>query len=120
VSELRFVADENLNERLVVALQRRVPGLDLLRVRDARRIGRSDADLLDWAAAEGRVLMTHDARTVPPAALTRVREGTAMPGVIVIDDRAAARVTIDDLALLVELATAEDLRDRIVFVPLQG
>lgn len=120
MSALRFVADENLNERLVLALLRRLPDLDLLRVREARRTGRTDPDLLDWAATEGRILLTHDARTVPPAAFSRVRAGLQMPGVIVIDDLAAARTVIDDVALLVEFSTLEDLHDRVVFVPLRA
>lgn len=120
MSTLRFVADESLNERFVLALLRRLPDLDLLRVRDARRTGRTDADLLDGSAAEGRILLTPDARTVPPAAFSRVRAGPRMPGVIVIDDLAAARTVIDDVALLVEIGTPEDLRDRVVFVPLRS
>lgn len=120
MSGLRLVGDENLNERFVLAVLRRVPGLDLVRVRDVGRAGLTDADLLDWVADEGRVLVTHDARTVPSAALARVRDGVPMPGVIVIDDRAAARTVVDDLALLAQLATPEDLRDRVVFVPLRG
>lgn len=99
---------------------RRLPDIDLLRVRDARRIGRSDAEILDWAAAEERVLVTHDARTVPSAAAARVRTGLRMPGEIVIDDLAGARAVIDDVMLLAELGTPDDLRDCVVFVPLRS
>ena len=68
MSRVLFVADENLNERLVLALLRRVPQLDVVRVRDTSRAGSTDPDLLEWAAEEGRVLITHDARSMPSAA----------------------------------------------------
>jgi uncharacterized protein with PIN domain len=119
VTAPRFVADENLNERLVLALVRRVPGVDIVRVRDVGRTGRTDADLLEWAATQDRVVITHDLRTMPRAAYARVVADGPMPGVLVVPDDAAPQSVIDDLALIAEVGTPDEWRDRVVFLPLR-
>jgi hypothetical protein len=46
-----------------------------------------DPDILEWAAGEGRVLLSHDVSTVPPVAYQRVGDGKPMPGVFILPDR---------------------------------
>jgi hypothetical protein len=118
VSGLRFVADENLDERLVVAVLRRVDGCDVVRVRDVGRVGRSDADLLKWAARHGRIVITHDVRTMPNAAYARVASRTRMPGVLIVPSGVSSSGVVDDLVLIAEAGVPEDFRDRVVFLPL--
>lgn len=59
---LRFAADENFNNDIVRGLRRRKPNLDVVRVQEAGLSGAVDPDVLEWAAREGRVLLTHDVR----------------------------------------------------------
>ena len=56
---LRFAADENFNNDIVRGLRRRKPELDIVRVQEAGLSGAVDPDVLEWAAREGRVLLTH-------------------------------------------------------------
>lgn len=79
---MRFLIDENFDNRILAGLLRRRPKLDAVRVQDAGLIGAEDPVILAWAAAEGRVLLTHDIATIPPFAYERVLAGDAMPGVI--------------------------------------
>jgi len=58
-----------------------------------------DPPILAWAAENNRVLLTHDRATMPAFAYARVSAGQPMPGVFVVDDRAAIGQTIDDLLL---------------------
>lgn len=51
----------------------RLPGLDLVRVQDAGLSGALDPDVLEWAAREKRVLLTHDFDTLIGRAWARVR-----------------------------------------------
>jgi len=118
VSALRFVADENLDERLVIAVLRRVDGWDVVRVRDVGRVGGSDADLLKWAARQGRIVITHDVRTMPNAAYARVSARTRMPGVLIVPSGVPSRGVVDDLVLIAEAGVPADFRDRVVFLPL--
>jgi hypothetical protein len=69
---LRRVSDENFAEAIVKGLVRRCPKLDLVRSRDEGLLGADDPGLLAWAAANQRVLLTHDRQTMPGHAYDRV------------------------------------------------
>ena len=70
---LRLLADENFNGRILRALLRRIPDLDVMRAQDGPLYGASDPALLQFAADEGRVLLTHDTETLVGYAWERVR-----------------------------------------------
>ncbi len=53
---LKFLADEDFNNRIVRGLLRRQPDLDIVRVQDVALRGASDAVVLAWAAQEDRIL----------------------------------------------------------------
>ena len=57
---LRLATDEDFNGDIIRALRTRLAGLDLLRAQDAGKMHTPDPQVLEWAAAEGRVLLTHD------------------------------------------------------------
>jgi len=62
---LRLIADENLNGAIVRGLLAREPELDLVRTQDVGFSGIDDQEILEWAASEGRVVLTQDIRTMP-------------------------------------------------------
>ena len=57
---LKLVSDENFNADILRGLYRRRPDLDVVRVQDIGLSATPDPDILAWAAAEGRILLTHD------------------------------------------------------------
>jgi predicted nuclease of predicted toxin-antitoxin system len=61
---LRFAADENFNNNIIRGLLRRQPELDIVRVQDVGLRGADDPTVLEWAAQEGRILLTHDVATI--------------------------------------------------------
>jgi predicted nuclease of predicted toxin-antitoxin system len=61
---LPLSTDEDFNNRILRGLLRRMPDLDVTRVQDVGLSGSEDPDVLEWAAGEGRVLLTHDASTM--------------------------------------------------------
>jgi hypothetical protein len=77
---LRLASDENFNGAVVRGLFRRQPGLDLIRVQDVGLRQTPDSDILEWAANQGRVVLSHDVSTVPPVSYQRVADGKPMPG----------------------------------------
>src|SRR5437016_10400269 len=97
---LRLVSDENLNGTIVRGMLRRQPELDLVRVQDVGLAETPDAEILEWAASQGRVLLSHDVSTVPPAAHRRVADGKPMPGVFIVPDRMPIGQAIDELLFL--------------------
>jgi hypothetical protein len=81
--------------------------------------GSSDADVLAYAAAEQRVVLTHDVSTLIGNAFQRVRAGIAMPGVIAVAQSMRVGLAIDDLVLIVECADQEDCRNQVWYLPLR-
>lgn len=62
---MRFAADENFHNDILRGLQRRQPDLDIVRIQDTEIYQSDDAKVLEWVAQEGRILLTHDVRTMP-------------------------------------------------------
>jgi hypothetical protein len=115
---LRLLSDENFDGNIVRGLFRRSPEIDLLRVQDVGLQQVSDPSILEWAAVEGRILLTHDRRTVPRFAFERVAEGKRMPGVFVVDDRMPIGQAIDELLLAVKYGHESDWNDLVTYFPL--
>jgi len=115
---LPLIADEDFNGRIIRGLRRRVAALDLVRVQDIGRMGAEDAELLEWAAREGRVLVTHDANTMTWHAYARVAAGDPMAGVIVAAQDLPIGVIIEDLVLIAECTETVDWQGQVVFLPL--
>lgn len=78
--KVRFLADENVDVDIVLGLKRRVDDVDIVRVQDVGLRTQDDPAILPWAADEGRVLVSHDLRTVPDFAFERVVAGLACQG----------------------------------------
>src|SRR5260370_30503238 len=97
---LSFALDENFNLRIVSGLLRRLPAADLVRVQDAGLGGADDPTVLEWAAREGRVLLTHDVNTLTAFAYERTAKGLPMPGVFEVSLQVPISVAIEDILFL--------------------
>jgi predicted nuclease of predicted toxin-antitoxin system len=81
LQECRFLTDENIHPEVVAWL--RAAGCDVLDVKEAGLAGADDVSLLRRAAAEGRVMLTHDsdfgtlaiAAAEPTAGIVYLRPG---------------------------------------------
>jgi hypothetical protein len=115
---LLLVADENFNNDIVRGLLRKKPDLDIVRVQDVGLRGAEDPVILEWAANEGRLVLTHDAATMAYYAYERVKRGLSMPGVIeVVDDLPLGQV-IEDLLLLAEYSNKGEWESQVIYLPL--
>jgi len=99
---LRLATDENLNGDIVRGLFRRNSEVDIVRIQDVGLLGADDPRVLAWAAAEKRILVTHDGRTAPRYANQRVSAGRPMPGVFIVPRSLSVGHAIEDLLLLCE------------------
>lgn len=57
---LRLLADEDFNNQIVRGILRRRPEIDIVRVQDVGLSETDDRVILEWAAQQGRILLTHD------------------------------------------------------------
>jgi predicted nuclease of predicted toxin-antitoxin system len=117
---LRFVADNDFNERIIRGLLRRRPQLDLVHVRDVGLRTASDPDILAWAAKENRIVLSHDHQSMPDHAYDRVRAGQPMPGVFLTPQQSHFGPVIDDIVLIDELSEPNEWKDRVVRLPLRA
>jgi Domain of unknown function (DUF5615) len=116
---LRLATDEDFNNRILRGLIRRKPELDIWRVQDAGLIGKSDAEVLEWAAAEGRVLLTHDVTTMKQHADKRIAAGMSMPGVFIVSQEILIAQAIEDILLIAEYSLGGEWEGQIIFLPLK-
>src|SRR6185369_384177 len=117
VSVLLLLADENFNGRILRALLRQIPDLDVVRAQDTTLYGADDPTLLQFAADEGRIVLTHDIETLVGYAWERVRSGKPMPGVIAaLTDRPIGQI-IGDLEILLQACQPGGVRGADPFPP---
>jgi Domain of unknown function (DUF5615) len=63
--KVRFLADADLNRAIVTGVLRREPTLDFLTAQEAALRGMNDSAVLALAAERQRILVSHDAGTMP-------------------------------------------------------
>lgn len=115
---IKLLADENFDNTIIRGLQRRNPDVDITRVQDIGLSGEDDPVILEWAANEERVLLTHDVATITRYAYERLADNLDMPGVIEIPMDAPIGRVIEDLFILLECGTPKDLYGQIYYLPL--
>ena len=115
---LRLLIDHDLDQDILRGLLRRVPDLDSV---TAYEIGMSevpDPELLAWAAEAGRVIVTHDRRTMPAHAARRLAAGDDIAGVIVVSRRIPISAAIDELEIVVLCSEPDEWHNLIRHIPL--
>ena len=94
---LRFLADEDFDNDILRGMLRRLPDLGIVRAQDVGLSGALDPAVLEWAAQEGRVLLTHDVSTMTAHAYARVTSDLPMPGLFAVSQLAPISQVIEDL-----------------------
>ena len=116
---LALAADENFNNDIVRALLRRRNDLDIVRLQDAGLTGADDRRVLEWAASEGRVLLTHDVTTITRFAYERIESGLTMPGVFELAYDIAVGVAVEEILLLAECSLEGEWEGQVRYLPLR-
>jgi predicted nuclease of predicted toxin-antitoxin system len=115
---VRLLADENFHGDAIDGLLARRPELDLVRVQDVGLSHTDDRVILAWAAANDRILLTHDKATIPGYAYDRVTAGEPMPGVFLAEGM-AVREMIDEVLMIDAASEQGEWADQVWFLPLR-
>lgn len=115
---IHLLVDQNLNAHIQNGLLQMVPAADVVHVRDVGLETASDPEILAWAAAEGRVVLTHDRQTLPGFAYDRVAAGKPMPGVFVVSLTLPTGAAIDEIALAICCLTEGKCCNLVRFIPM--
>jgi len=116
---LTFAVDENFNLHIVNGVLRRLPSAHIARVQDAGLEGADDPAVLEWAASEGRVLLTHDVNTLTAFAYERIAKGLPMPGVFEVSLEVPISTAIEDISLLAECSLEGEWEGQVNHLPLK-
>lgn len=113
---IRFQADADLKQSIVSGVLRRQPGIDFKSANLADLEGKTDQQVLAIASQAGRVLVTHDRKTMP-AEFGKFIEAETSFGVVILSQRLAINEAIETLILIWEASTAEEWANQIVPIP---
>jgi hypothetical protein len=118
VSRPRFLADHDLRERIVGGVLRRMPAAEFIRCRDVGLASRPDPEVLEYAAGEGLIVVSHDVNTMLASAYERLRDGRSMAGLLLVQQATPVGPVIDSLALIWLTTDEEEWRGTVEFLPL--
>ena len=112
-----FQADADFNQKIVLGLRRREPVVDFQDAPAGGVIGVLDPDVLHKAADLGRILISHDRKTMP-AHFARFLDGRSSPGLIIVPQDLDIGLAIEDLLVIWAASDAEEWEDKVGFLPL--
>jgi len=117
----RFLLDEHLRGPLWQAILRfNLRGLDsnldVVRVGDPPELPLStdDPSILAWCEREGRILVTHDRRTMSVHLRAHLQSGHHSPGIVVVRANTSVNDVIECLILIAEAEFSAEFRDAII------
>lgn len=115
---IKFLADENFNRYIVTGLLRRVPEVDILRVQDVDLEGMSDRTILEFAASDSRVVLSHDVTTMVRFAYERILSGAPFAGLVLVKAEADIGEAIEGLSLLCLCSGDDELQGQVHYLSL--
>jgi hypothetical protein len=96
---------------------RRIPRLDAVTAFEIGMNEATDPQLLTWAAQEGRIIITHDRRTMPTHAADLMSNGKHIAGLFVVLRSLPLHQVIDDLELMITCSENDEWVNIIRYLP---
>jgi len=114
--QIRFQADYDFNQKIVRAVVRHYPAVDFWTVHEAGLEGVPDEQVLEIAAREGRILVSHDLSTMPTH-FTKFISNHDSPGVLLIPQSLSIKQAVEELAIIWGASEAEEWVNTITWLP---
>lgn len=114
--QIRFQADYDFNKKIVRALRHRYPSIDFQSAHEAGLEGLPDELVLEIAAREERILVSHDVSTMPVHFASFISNQDS-PGIILIPQELPIRIAIEELALIWGASEAEEYANLLTWIP---
>lgn len=116
--KVRFLADADLNKAILTGVVRREPSVDFMTAQAAGLRGMKDPEVLALAAKQQRILVSHDAGTMPRHFKQFREEGNSNSGVFLIPQGLEVAVAIEELLLIWLVSEASQWNNRLEWLPL--
>ena len=114
---LRLLIDQDLDHDILRALIRAIPQLDAVTAFEIGMAEAPDPQLLAWAALEGRVIVTHDRRTMPEHTADLMGAGKDVAGLFVVPRGLPLRQVIEDLELAITCSENAEWVNVVRYLP---
>ena len=118
MSRPRFLADHDLNEHIVQGVLRRESLVTFIRAREIGMSDRPDSELLEFAAQEGLIVVSHDVNTMPAEAFSRIEQGRPLRGLLMVQQSDPLGPIIEDMVAIWSASEAEEWANHVCFLPL--
>ena len=115
--KIKFLADEDLRRSILLGVRRREPSVSFLSAFDVGAAGKSDSAVLRVAAEEGRILVSHDFRTMPQH-FRRFADSAFSPGVFLLAQSLGPSRAIEELVTIWLASEAEEWANQLWSLPL--
>lgn len=115
--KIRFQADADLNQIIVKATLRLEPTIDFQTATAANLEGVDDPQVLQLAAEQGRILVSHDRKTMPKHFGEFITSNDS-PGIIILSQRLAVSTAAEDLLLIWAASEPEEWVNTIRVLPI--
>lgn len=115
--KVRFQADADLNQIIVKATLRLEPSIDFQTAQGAGLAGLHDPDVLRLTAEQGRILLSHDRRTMPKHFGQFILSQNSS-GILIVSQRLPVSQIAEDLLLIWLVSKPEEWVNRIRSLPL--
>ncbi len=116
MSRPRFLADHDLNDHIVDGVLRREPIIEFFRARDVGMDARPDPEVLEFAAAQGLLVVSHDVNTMLCHAFARLAACQPLAGLLMVRQTQPIGPVIDSLVLIWSASEAVEWRDQVWFL----
>jgi predicted nuclease of predicted toxin-antitoxin system len=114
---LRLLIDQDLDHDILRGLIRRIPQPDAVTAFEIGMSAATDSQLLTWAAQDGRIIVTHDRKTMPTHAAALMGEGQNIAGLIVVPRSLPLQQVIEDLELMITCSENDEWANVIRYLP---
>ena len=115
---LRLLIDQDLDHAILRGLLLRVPNPDVITAQQVGLSDASDPELLEWAAQQERIIVTHDRRTMPYHASSRIARAEKVAGVIVVSRQLPISQVINELEIIVLCSDMIEWENIVKHLPL--
>ena len=114
---IRFQADADVHRRILIAVRRREPAIDFASASESNLEGLPDPEVLEIAARRGRILITHDRRTMPGHFRERLAEGKSSSGVLIVSQFAPVGPVVESILAVWSASEPEEWWNQIHHLP---
>ncbi len=115
--KIKFQADEDLKILIIYAVKRLEPAIDFRTAVEANLLKLKDVEVLERAASENRILVSHDRKTMPRHFADFIQTKTSS-GLIIVGQNKNVREVAENIVDIWRSSEAEQWSNRIFNIAL--